>query len=75
MDEWLRPSEAMNRIIALITFLLIAAATAYAADNIDEICKKEGGCFLITQRAYETLMGELTKMQEIIVKMKKEQCA
>ena len=25
--------------------------------------------------SHETLMGELTKMQAIIVKMKKEQCA
>ena len=65
----------MRRLLAVFVFMLVAAVTVYAADNVDEICKKEGGCFLITQRAYETLMGELTKMQAIILKMKKEQCA
>lgn len=65
----------MRRLLAVFVFMLVAAVTVYAADNIDEICKKEGGCFLITQRAYETLMGELTKLQETINKMKKEQCA
>lgn len=75
MDEWLRPSEAMNRLIALITFLLIAAATVYAADDVDAVCKSEGGCLLITQRAYEHLVDEIVKLTNTIVKMKKEQCA
>ena len=56
MDEWLRPSEAMKRLIALIAFMLIAAATVYAADDIEVKCKEQGGCLFITQHAYDFLL-------------------
>ena len=75
MDEWLRPSEAMNRIIAMITFLLIAAATVYAADDIEVKCKEQGGFLFITQHAYDYLLSEISKLTNTIAKMKKEQCA
>ena len=75
MDEWLRPSEAMNRIIALIAFMLIAAATVYAADDIEVKCKAQGGCLFITQHAYDYLLSEISKLTNTIAKMKKEQCA
>ena len=75
MDEWLRPSEAMKRLIALIAFMLIAAATVYAADDIEVKCKDQGGCLFITQHAYDFLLGEISKLTNIIAKMKKEQCA
>ncbi len=75
MDEWLRPSEAMKRLFALITFLLIAAATVYAADDIEVKYKEQGGCLFITQHAYDYLLSEITKLTNTIAKMKKEQCA
>ena len=75
MDEWFRPSKAMNRLIALIAFMLIAAATVYAADDIEVKCKEQGGCLFITQHAYDFLLGEITKLTNTIAKMKKEQCA
>ena len=75
MDEWLRPSEAMKRLFALITFLLIAAATVYAADDIEVKCKEQGGCLFITQHAYDYLLSEISKLTNTIAKMKKEQYA
>ena len=75
MDEWLRPSEAMKRLIALIAFMLIAAATVYAADDIEVKCKAQGGCLFITQHAYDYLLSEISKLTNTIAKMKKEQCA
>ena len=75
MDEWLRPSEAMKRLIALIAFMLIAAATVYAADDIEVKCKEQGGCLFITQDAYDFLLSEIAKLTNTIAKMKKEQCA
>ena len=75
MDEWLRPSEAMKRLFALITFLLIAAATVYASDDIEVKCKAQGGCLFITQHAYDFLLSEIAKLTNTIAKMKKEQCA
>mgnify|MGYP006388954521 FL=1 len=65
----------MKRLIALIAFMLIAAATVYAADDIEVKCKEQGGCLFITQHAYDFLLGEISKLTNIIAKMKKEQCA
>ena len=65
----------MNRLIALIAFMLIAAATVYAADDIEVKCKEQGGCLFITQHAYDFLLGEIAKLTNTIAKMKKEQFA
>jgi len=65
----------MKRLIALIAFMLIAAATVYAADDIEVKCKEQGGCLFITQHAYDFLLGEIAKLTNTIAKMKKEQCA
>lgn len=65
----------MKRLIALIAFMLIAAATVYAADDIEVKCKDQGGCLFITQHAYDFLLGEIAKLTNTIAKMKKEQCA
>ena len=65
----------MNRFIALIAFMLIAAATVYAADDIEVKCKEQGGCLFITQHAYDFLLGEIAKLTNTIAKLKKEQCA
>jgi len=60
---------------AAILILLTATVAVYAADDIDAKCKAEGGCMMITQRAYDYLVNELAKMANTIAKMKKEQCA
>lgn len=60
---------------AVILILLTATIAVYAADDIEAQCKAEGGCMLITQRAYDFLVGELNKLTNTIAKMKKEQCA
>lgn len=65
----------MKRLLAVFVFMLVAAVTVYAADNVDEICKKEGGCFLITQHAYDFPLSEIAKLTNTIAKLKKEQCA
>ena len=65
----------MKRLIALIAFMLIAAATVYAADDIEVKCKAQGGCLFITQHAYDYLLSEISKLTNTIAKMKKEQCA
>ena len=75
MAEWFGAFEAMKRLAALITFLLIAAATVYAADDIEVKCKDQGGCLFITQHAYDFLLSEIAKLTNTIAKMKKEQCA
>ncbi len=60
---------------AVILILLMATLAVYAADDIEAKCKAEGGCILITQKAYEYLVAELNRLTSTIAKMKKEQCA
>lgn len=55
--------------------LALLASTVLAADDWQEACKSEGGCIMVTQRAYDYLIGQLRDMAKMIERMKKEQCA
>lgn len=55
--------------------LALLASTAIAADDWQAKCEAEGGCMMITQRAYDYLTGQLKDMVRAIERMKREQCA
>jgi hypothetical protein len=59
---------------AAVLLLLTATLAVYAADDIEAVCQREGGCRLITERAYTYLVGELRRLTEEVARMKKEQC-
>lgn len=52
---------------------LLFALTAPAA--VEDVCEREGGCFPITQRAWDLLVAEIKFLHQKIQQMKKEQCA
>ena len=59
----------------LLILLLIISGLAYAADDWEAICQREDGCKMITNRAYNVLIGEIIRLNEQIKAIRKEQCA
>jgi len=70
--EWLRTPEDMKRLAIL---LILLSGLAYAADDWEAICKREDGCKMITNKAYNVLIGEIIRLNDQIKAIRKEQCA
>lgn len=70
MDWWRR---TMGPI--LLVAVLCVSVAAVASDDWQAKCDAEGGCLLITHRAYDHLVGEIDRLQRAILAMRKEQCA
>lgn len=52
---------------------LLFALTAPAA--VEDACEREGGCFQITQKAWNRLITEIVFLHQKIQQMQKDQCA
>ena len=72
MAEWVRAFEDMKSA-AIILFLIVLPVAA--TEGWEAICEKEGGCKLITVHAYDAILKEIAKLNAVIIRMKKEQCA
>lgn len=60
--------------LPLILALAVSVA-AVASEDWQAKCEAEGGCILITQRAYEHLLGQIEMLLRVIATMRQEQCA
>lgn len=60
--------------LAVVIALSLSAAV-FADEDWQAKCTTEGGCMLITQRAFEALIGEIERLQRTIINMRAEQCA
>jgi hypothetical protein len=61
----------MKRLAVLLAVLALPVA---ATDDMAAICQREDGCRLITNRAFEFLVGEVQRLQRVIAAIRKEQC-
>lgn len=62
----------MKRALLLVACLSLPVG---AAEGWEAACEREGGCMLITQRAFERLVAEIERLQRTLVAVRKEQCA
>ncbi len=67
-----RPSLAARLLLLLALLVSMAAA---ASDGWQAKCETGGGCMLITREAFDHLLGEIERLQRVIVSMRREQCA
>lgn len=60
-----------RRAVILAAALLAGAATA---DDWQARCAAEGGCLLITQQAFEHLVGEIERLRRQLLAPRKGVC-
>jgi hypothetical protein len=58
----------------LAVLLLLVAGLASAAEDWEAICQREGGCKMITTKAYNVLIDEIIKLNALVKAIRKEQC-
>lgn len=61
-------------LLLMISLSAVASIAAVTTDDLQAKCESEGGCLLITQRAFDHLVREIGNLHRIILATRKEQC-
>ena len=79
---WKRISLKRVAIVGLVVAALVSPVIADEAEDVAATCAREGGCKLVTQKAYivfleayQAAVAETKRLKEMVKQIRKEQCA